>query len=136
MGARVWIGLLLVACNGDAQLADGLDPFADALVRFEPGPGAGFGQVRMPDVLFGPPMGGGTAGSLDVVSLGDQGEAVLEFTDLGLVDGPGADLLVFENAFAGWPETRFVPVSDNGEDWAEWPVEPTATDDGLPAFAG
>ena len=54
----------------------------------------------MPDIVLGPPVGGGAlAGSLDVVSLGFSGEIVLCFEPNAIVDGPGADFIVFENAF-------------------------------------
>ena len=55
-----------------------------------------------------------------MVSLGDGGEIVLAFDDIGLVDGPGVDLIVFENPFPGWTETGIVGVSDDGETWVEW----------------
>lgn len=98
------------------------DPFADVVVAFSPGVTSGFGQERMPGVLLGPPQGdvnGG--GSLDVVSLGEGGSVVLAFNDLELRDGPGPDLLVFENIFSSaWTELGVVAVSSNGVDWREW----------------
>jgi hypothetical protein len=71
-----------------------------------------------------------------VVSLGLDGEIVLEFTDPLLVDGPGADLLVFENAFIGWIETGYVAVSVDGAEWHEWPCDPDDADGGFPGCAG
>lgn len=124
---------LLLACVASEDTADSVvdsadtekvDVFADEVVSFEPGAGAGFGQDQMPDIVLGSPEGKGEAGgSLDVVSLGDEGVIVLAFTDFGLVDGPGVDLLVFENAFAAWPETGVVAASEDGETWAEWPCD-------------
>lgn len=94
------------------------DVFADAVVSFKAGASAGFGQDRLPEVVLGPPHGGGTTqGSLDVLSLGKEGEIILEFTDLEIQDGPGVDFLVFENSFPGWVETAHVSVSDDGRDW-------------------
>jgi hypothetical protein len=92
-------------------------PFADRVVSFTPGAGAGYGQANMPDVVLGPPHGAGPlAGSLHVVSLGDGGELTLElFTPI--VDGEGPDLIVFENPFQGWTELGEVAVSEDGEDW-------------------
>ncbi|HMV67373.1 MAG TPA: cell surface protein, partial [Myxococcota bacterium] len=73
----------------------------------------------MPDVVLGPPIGAGPeGGSLDVVSLGTGGSIVLELTPF--VDGPGADLVVFENAFPGWTELGRVEVSEDGEVWQGW----------------
>lgn len=118
--------LLLAACTPDPldSAEPGEDPFADAVVSFAPGPAAGFGADAMPDVVLGRPHGaGGEAGSLDVVSLGQGGELVLQLTDIGLADGPGPDLLVFENPFADFVETGIVGVSDDGEAWEEWPCD-------------
>ena len=112
------------------------DPFADAVVSFSPGENAGFGQDKLPGVVLGAPQGGGSGGSTDVVSLGDQGTIIVEFTDIGLVDGPGPDLLVFENAFTGWVETGFVAVSDDGVTFAEWPCAADDAANGYPGCAG
>jgi hypothetical protein len=110
--------------SADTGVRDVVDVFADELVSFEPGDGAGFGQDQLPDIVLGSPEGKGEGGgSLHVVSLGNQGVIVLAFTDLGLVDGEGVDLLVFENAFAAWPETAVVAASEDGETWSEWPCD-------------
>jgi hypothetical protein len=99
------------------------------VVSFTPGPGAGFGQSRMPDVVYGPPVGGGACrGSTDVVALGTGGEIVVEMgTDI--VDGPGPDLLVFENPFyigcdpknGVYAELGEISVSEDGVAWATFP---------------
>lgn len=113
------------------------DPFADALVSFFPGEYAGFGQEDLPDIVLGPPEGAGEfGGSTHVVSLGQGGEIVLEFVDVPLTDGPGADLLVFENAFVGWLERGFVAASEDGAVWHEWPCDPEDADGGYPGCAG
>lgn len=112
------------------------DPWADRVVRFEPGPGAGYGQDLFPGVVLGPPSGGGDSqGSLDVLSLGKSGLIELEFTDLVAVDGPGVDLLVFENGFTGFLETGAVAVSDDGATWHEFPCA-AALDGGSTGCAG
>ena len=43
--------------------------------------------------------GRAAAGSLDVVSIGDTGSLILTIADTRITDGPGADFVVFENAF-------------------------------------
>ena len=120
----------------DSGVPDAGDPWADRVVRFVPGPGAGFGQDRFPGVVLGPPSGqGDSAGSLDVLSLGKQGVIELEFTDLMAVDGPGVDLLVFENGFTGFFETGVVAVSANGVDWKTFPCA-APVDAGFTGCAG
>lgn len=100
----------------------GADPaaFASRVVRFEPGEGATWGRSRLPDVVLGPPRGGGEfMGGTDVLSLGAGGSVCLELEGEAY-DGPGVDLLVFENAFtiAGtdrvFIELGEVSVSDDG----------------------
>ena len=120
----------------DTGEADGPDPFADAVVSFEPGPGAGYGSELFPDVVLGPPTGAGNAGSLDVLSFGNEGEIVLELTDIGIVDGDGPDLLVFENPFPSWYETAVVAVSEDGETWHEWDCDPVDAENFFPGCAG
>lgn len=139
---------LLMACTGDPkdsaadpddtgdEVGDAADPFADAVVSFAPGAGAGFGQDGYPDVVLGAPEGGGTSGGLDVLSLGEAGVIVLAFDDLGLVDGDGVDLLVFENPFAGWYETGVVAASADGATWSEWPCDADDAEGGYPGCAG
>ncbi|MFH1466306.1 MAG: cell surface protein [Pseudomonadota bacterium] len=144
MSARWWSQaacLAIFACACSPAPADSgvsrPEPFADRVVSFEPGDCSGFGQDSLPDVVLGPPQGAGErAGSLDVVSLGDGGVIVLALDDLGLVDGEGPDLLVFENAFVGWPEPGFVAASADGERWAEWPCDPEDAEGGFPGCAG
>ncbi|MDG1483165.1 MAG: cell surface protein, partial [Myxococcota bacterium] len=113
------------------------DPFADAVVTFLPGKAAGFGQESLPGIVLGGPEGAGaSAGSLDVLSLGCGGSIVLALEDIGLLDGEGADLLVFENAFSDFAEPGIVAVSDDGKTWAEWACDPEDVDGGYPGCAG
>lgn len=112
------------------------DPWGDRVVRYAPGPGAGFGQDRFPEVVLGAPEGGGTSqGSLDVLSLGNRGVIEIEFIDLAAIDGPGVDVLVFENGFPGFLETGAVEVSDDGIDWRAFPCG-AGTDAGISGCAG
>jgi hypothetical protein len=111
-------------------------PFATDVQSFLPGEGAGFGQDIYPGVVFGPPLGAGEgAGSLDVLSLGLGGELVLGFEG-DLVDGPGPDLIVFENAFVGWQEPGVVSASVDGETWIDWPCDAEDSEGGFPGCAG
>ncbi len=108
------------------------DPYADCVVAFDPAPPASFGHDALPDVVLGPPVGGGDgAGGTDVASLGCGGSIVLGFDGEGIVDGPGPDLIVFENPFAigGGPETFVEPgevsVSADGETFHTFPCVPS-----------
>jgi hypothetical protein len=108
------------------------DRFVTKVVSFTPGGCAGFGASEMPDIVLGPPVGAGSLqGSLDVVSLGIGGEIVLSFEPNAIVDGPGPDFIVFENAFyAGGDATQpsadpgEVSVSEDGVTWVTFPCEP------------
>jgi hypothetical protein len=106
-------------------------PYANEVVSFRPGAYAGYGQANMPNVVIGPPVPGSpNKGSLDVVSLGVGGEIVLGFGDRTIVDGPGIDFIVWENAFwidgdsdNPFAELGEVSVSDDGENWHVFPCE-------------
>jgi hypothetical protein len=75
-------------------------PFIQSIVSERRGKGDGFGRDRLPDVILGPPQGGGEyQGSTDVLSLGVGGAITVSFLPLAIYDGPGADLIVFENPF-------------------------------------
>lgn len=125
------------ADSGDSAAVDpGPDPFADAVVDFSPGAGAGYGQDGYPDVVLGSPEGGGESGGLDVLSLGQEGTIILTFDDLGIVDGEGPDLLVFENPFPGWTERGAVAASEDGVTFLEWPCDPSDEAGGYPGCAG
>jgi len=125
------------AATTDARPVATTGVFAASVVSFEPGAGAGFGADKMPAVVLGPPHGAGAkAGSLDVVSLGKGGTIVLAFDGAAIVDGPGADFVVFENPFSGWIETGEVSVSADGETWATFPCAASDKAGGYPGCAG
>ena len=88
-----------------------VDCFADRVADFRSAfadPSLGFGFANLPGIVLGPPGDSlPTLGSLSVVSLGRTGEITLEFTDNVITDGPGPDLIVFENSFF----TGSVPTS-------------------------
>ena len=116
------------------------DPHADAIVSFVPGPGSGFGAGDLPGIVLGPPYGAGAfTGGLDVLTLGRGGIIELAFVDNTIVDGPGSDFTVFENAFLEivlgrsappFAEPGRVSVSADGVEWHEFercrndPLEP------------
>ena len=132
--------------DGGFLLPDGgviaADRFVTGVVSFSPGACSGFGAAEVPRIVQGPPVGGGaTAGSTDVVSLGVGGTIVLSFAPNAIVDGPGVDFVVFENAFyiGGNPndiyaEPAEVSVSDDGTTWQVYPC--TATQAPYGACAG
>jgi len=112
------------------------NPFASSVVSYSPGEGAGFGQDSFPDIVLGAPTGGGeNSGSLDVLTLGHQGEIILAF-DVLITDGDGADVIIFENPFIGWTETGVVSASEDGETWFTWPCDALNSEDGFPGCAG
>jgi len=116
---------------GDASVS--ASRFVTGVVSFSPTDCAGFGAASMPGIVMGPPVGGGTThGSTDVVSLGSGGSIVLSFAPNAIVDGPGADFIVFENPFwigGGstnvYAEPGEVSVSDDGTTWQTFPCTPT-----------
>ncbi|MBA4241304.1 MAG: secretion protein [Sphingobacteriaceae bacterium] len=64
----------------------------------------------------------GMAGTNGVVSLGDGGEAVLQF-NMPISDGVGPDFAVFENSFDGqFLELAFVEVSSDGVNYFRFPA--------------
>lgn len=111
------------------QSGDSCQNFAQAVVSFKPGQHAGFGQGKFPQIVLGPPQGGGSAsGSFDVLSLGLGGEIILDLGNCPVVDENGVDFLVFENPFwvGGNPQTPFaelgiVGVSDDGINFVDFP---------------
>ena len=119
------------AGNGSAA---GCDWFATSVVdhEFGEGPSEGQGTDDFPARVLGPPNGGGCCtGGLDVTSLGNGGWIILGF-DAAIVDGPGADFIVFENAFdvggnaeAPFAELASVAVSEDGDVWHEFTCDAT-----------
>ncbi len=135
---KIGLPLLLMLGCATTAIGDGPPaPFANRVVSFHPGPGATFGQDKMPGIVLGPPQGAGSgAGSLDVVSLGTNGEIILAFDGMTIVDKPGPDFIVFENPFSSWQEPGYVAVSDDGLTWHEWPCAWQDKADDFPGCAG
>lgn len=107
------------------------DPFVQRVRAVSYGPGQDWGRDAMPEIVLGPPRGGGCCqGSTDVVSLGNGGSIELGFGGQWIVDGDGVDLVVFENAFEGpagvFAELGTVEVSADGSNWDAFPCDATA----------
>jgi hypothetical protein len=132
--------LCAVGCGDEDSGGDGsalgCDPAsppsrtASCVASFTPGAGAGQGQDAFPENIFGEPHGAGDrkGNAVDVLSLGKGGEIVIGFGGSRIVDGPGADFIVFENAFYafGDPDKPFkelaeVSVSIDGTTWIPFP---------------
>jgi hypothetical protein len=98
------------------------------------GAGQSVGQDMLPGAIAGPPKGGGCCGgSFDVVSLGNGGSIIVAFEGNAIVDGPGPDFIVFENAFnlgndplKPFAELATVEVSEDGVHWSAFPCTATA----------
>ncbi len=117
---RAWALLALTACVPEPP------SWADLVLS---APGAS-------DALYGDPAlaangargGEWYSGSTDVYSLatGEGDELILGWEGRILVDGPGVDLVVFENPFAIDEDSRFmdpvvVEVSPDGDGWVAFP---------------
>lgn len=117
------------------------DPWADCVVEFAPDDAVSFGHDAMPEIVLGPPEGGGEAmGGTDVASLGCGGSITLGFLPPWPTDAPGPDLIVFENAFRSGAITFVEPaqvlVSEDGEEWHELPCAPDGGDAAPEGCAG
>lgn len=119
---------ILVAGTAVLQLAFApTDPFADQVVQVTAGPHSAFD----PNLMLGQPQGFGSAlGSFDIFSPGVGGSVVLRLTAVAK-DGPGTDLIVYENPFFvhggssptdTFIECLFVEVSSNGISFARFPT--------------
>jgi hypothetical protein len=116
--------------------------FATSVVSYAFGPGQDNGQTHFPAWVLGPPVGGGACqGATEgVVSLGNGGTVTLAFESDGIVDGPGPDFIVFENAFGVgatcdlanvFAELATVEVSDDGITWKTYPCTATQAPYGM-----
>ncbi len=125
---RIYSGLIGIIMMLTGNLVHA-DPFVDRVLVVEYGNLAGFGQDQFPDIVLGAPDGAGETGSsLDVLSLGDGGSIILEFVDNVAMNGPGPDIIVFENPFfvGGNPmnvfcEVAFVEASQDGVRFFRFP---------------
>jgi cysteine-rich repeat protein len=116
------------ACRAD--VGTGL---ADEAVDAPGATGSGFGDpTRAIDGVRG---GGATMQSVNVYSIALTDDyLVLGFSGRALLDGPGADLAVFENPFSygdglTFIDAAIVEVSADGERWIELPHDYVAADE-------
>ncbi len=109
---------------------------ADLVVHAPHATGAGFLNADL--AVNGVRGGGETSGSLDVFSLrleaGVNDTLVLGWSDRRVVDTPGVDLVVFENAFRTSGDKVFmdlavVEVSADGDSWVAFPHDYVAEDE-------
>lgn len=115
-------------------LAQAGDPWADWSDAVEYGDGAGYGQDYYPANILGPPDPEATPAAPsstpeELLTLGECGWVELQFTDNVVIDGPGADLTVFENVMelpggGYFRECAFVEVSRYGSQWSRFPWDP------------
>lgn len=120
-----------------------VDCFADEVIAFGVGftpPESGQRVAELPGIVLGPPGDSfPNTGSTSTVSLGHNGWILLAFTDNAIVDGPGPDFIVFENAFfksfiptdpaqtySVFAEPGSVSVSDDGINFFEFPFDAAA----------
>ena len=129
------IALWPLALTGCLDASGGLGVLADEIVEAPGATGSGFGD---PSRATNGVRGGGTfTGSLDVYSLDYRARRhlVLAFSGGPVLDGPGPDLVVFENGFrererdAYFMDPVVVEVSADGERWLAFPHDYLASDE-------
>jgi cysteine-rich repeat protein len=114
-------------CRREAEAAS-----ADAVLEAPGASGSGFGDPSR--ATNGVRGGGPTQQSLDVYSIPAGEHLVLGWEGRRVVDGPGLDLVVFENAFRYGDGLTFmdptvVEVSADGERWVAFPHDYVAEDE-------
>lgn len=142
--SRIVAVLLYLAGSSLAPSAlAAVDCLPDEVVYFTGGyapPEAGQRVAELPGIALGPPGDSfPVTGSTSTVSLGRGGSILIAFTDIEIVDGPGPDFIVFENAFfrssvpadpnasyTVFAEVGSVAVSANGIDFFQFPYDPNA----------
>src|SRR3989454_548088 len=134
---------LFIALRGSPARAQATsDCFPDRIVSFVPGSVSSPPAFNtwQPGIVLGPPGSATpTTGSLAVMSVGHGGTITLEFTDNEIVDGPGPDLIVFENPFfctsvpgsdadpySVFAEPGIVEVSEDGVNFTRFPFDASA----------
>jgi hypothetical protein len=159
LAAAALLLLAIASASGHAQWPNS---GADAVESFTPGSGAGLGADHYPGNVLGLPDSSAradipTIDPVQILSLGLGGEIILRFDRAPIIDIPGPDFTVFENAFTyliGGKEKTYaepgeVAVSRDGVHFTAFPfdsitlrgcagVGPTngASDPGDPLFSG
>lgn len=117
--------LIVVTCKDI-----GASPFIDQVVSTVVGAQGGANQNKLPDIVSGSPQGSGKyAGGFDTYSLGEKGSIIVAFNNCWIADGPGADFIVFENAFyiggttTPFSEPAIVGVSQDGVTFTDFPCD-------------
>ena len=108
----------------------------DTLIHFSPGNGQNLGQSPQffPNNIFGLPSKIATetipeTSENEICSLGLNGEIIVGFKNIEIVDGPGPDFTIFENAFINplnnkiFAEPGIVSVSNDGITYITFPFD-------------
>jgi hypothetical protein len=93
-------------------------PGADAVVTYEPGPGAE-AQYQDAEAALGEPDLVETPCCQGMVQLGRRGVLVLAFEDNSILDGAGADFRVVGESLED--DFLLIEVSEDGEAWLAYP---------------
>jgi hypothetical protein len=141
---RFVLSALLIAAlsGGPARAQATSDCFPDRIASFTLGSVSSPPAFNtwQPGIVLGPPGNATpTTGSLAVMSVGHGGSITLEFTDNEIIDGPGPDLIVFENPFfctaapasdadpySVFAEPGIVEISEDGINFARFPFDASA----------
>lgn len=110
------------------RLSSTLDAFLSADDVYSFNLGANASRTSDITAVYGAP-----SGTMDVFSIGELGEVVIELKDYYLVDGLGDDLSLFENPFSGWYECAEVSVSQDGSTYYDFACDQY---DATETFAG
>lgn len=110
--------------------------FIDTVFKFIPGNGQNNGQQPefFPKNIFGPPSNRASqsipeSSPNEILSLGLDGEIIVGFKNAYLIDGPGVDFIIFENAFINpinkkiFAEPAIVSVSEDGINYYTFPFD-------------
>jgi len=130
----VILGITFINNNLFSQMVKGQG--IDTVYSFKPGTGQNGGQDPQdyPKNIFGFPDSTAredfqASDPSQILSIGMGGEIIVGFKNLEIVDGPGPDFTVFENAFLNpvtkriFAEPAKIAVSDDGIHFVEFPFD-------------
>ena len=134
MKKSIIIAVLLFCFFAQAEATDFIT--IDTVYSFIPGTGQSNGQdsAYFPANIFGTPGEHGdsiapVSAQEDLLSLGLNGEITVGFKNFSVIDGDGNDFFIFENVMFNllakkyFVEPAKVAVSENGNDWYEFPFD-------------